>query len=158
MYGGLPRKQGFPHMAGGRARDSGNKIAASAHGMGSGGLAVDAMAIGCLGVERRVERFFSYSAIFFELLAEVLASARTPNSSRASTVCARLKDLCITAATVGAGVAMPPSPQQCLPTAVPSRQLSHPWAWTFLRFQKCFEIFFQKKNPLKYFILRNRGS
>ena len=42
------------------ARDSGNKIAASAHGMGAGGLAVDAMAIGCLGVERRVERFFSY--------------------------------------------------------------------------------------------------
>jgi hypothetical protein len=31
--------------------------------MGSGGLAVDAMAIGCLGVERRVERFFSYLAI-----------------------------------------------------------------------------------------------
>ena len=51
-------------MAGGRAHDSGNKIAASAHGMGSGGLAVDAMAIGCLGVERRVERFFSYLAIF----------------------------------------------------------------------------------------------
>ena len=46
------------------ALDSGNKIAASAHGMGSGGLAVDAMAIGCLGVERRVERFFSYLAIF----------------------------------------------------------------------------------------------
>ncbi len=45
-------------------RDSGNKIAASAHGMGAGGLAVDAMAIGCLGVERRVERFFSYLAIF----------------------------------------------------------------------------------------------
>ena len=43
--------------------DSGNKIAVSAHGMGSGGLAVDAMAIGCLGVERRVERFFSYLAI-----------------------------------------------------------------------------------------------
>ena len=35
--------------------DSGTKIAASAHDMGSGGLAVDAMAIGCLGVERRVE-------------------------------------------------------------------------------------------------------
>ena len=50
-------------MAGGRTR-SGNKIAASAHGMGSGGLAVDAMAIGCLGVDRRVERFFSYLAIF----------------------------------------------------------------------------------------------
>ena len=45
------------------ALDSGNKIAASAHGMGSGGLAVDAMAIGCLGVDRRVERFFSYLAI-----------------------------------------------------------------------------------------------
>ena len=48
------------------ALDSGNKIAASAHGMGSGGLAVDAMAIGCLGVERRVERFFSYLAILFQ--------------------------------------------------------------------------------------------
>jgi hypothetical protein len=34
--------------------------------MGSGGLAVDAMAIGCLGVERRVERFFSYLAIILE--------------------------------------------------------------------------------------------
>jgi hypothetical protein len=40
------------------ARDSGNKIAASAHGMGSGGLAVDAMVIGCLGVDHRGERFF----------------------------------------------------------------------------------------------------
>ena len=47
------------------ALDSGNKIAVSAHGMGSGGLAVDAMAIGCLGLERRVERFFSYLAIFW---------------------------------------------------------------------------------------------
>ena len=45
------------------ARDSGSKIAASAHGMGAGGLAVDAMAIGCLGVELRVELFFSYLAI-----------------------------------------------------------------------------------------------
>jgi hypothetical protein len=47
------------------ARDSGNKIAASAHVMGSGGLAVDAMAIGCLGVDRRVELFFSYLALDF---------------------------------------------------------------------------------------------
>jgi hypothetical protein len=31
--------------------------------MGSGGSAVDAMVIGCLGVERRAERFFSYLAI-----------------------------------------------------------------------------------------------
>ena len=46
------------------ALDSGNKIAASAHGMGSGGLAVDVMEFGCLGVDRRVERFFSYLAIF----------------------------------------------------------------------------------------------
>ena len=46
------------------AHDSGNKIADSAHGMGSGGSVVDAMVIGCLGVDRRVERFFSYSAIF----------------------------------------------------------------------------------------------
>jgi hypothetical protein len=40
------------------ARNSGNKIAASVHGMGSGCLAVDAMVIQCLGVDRRVERFF----------------------------------------------------------------------------------------------------
>ena len=46
------------------ARDSGSKIAASAHGMGAGGLAVDTMSIGCLGVERRVELFFSYLANF----------------------------------------------------------------------------------------------
>ena len=45
-------------MAAVRARDSRNKITVSAHVMGSGGLAVDAMAIGCLGVERRGERFF----------------------------------------------------------------------------------------------------
>jgi hypothetical protein len=32
--------------------------------MGAGGLAVDAMAIGCLGVDRHVELFFSYLAIF----------------------------------------------------------------------------------------------
>jgi len=43
------------------ARDSGNKTAASAHGMGLGGLAVDAMAIGCLGVERCGGRFFVLS-------------------------------------------------------------------------------------------------
>jgi hypothetical protein len=41
-----------------RARDSGNKIDAIAHGMGSEDLAVDAMAIGCLGVDRHGERFF----------------------------------------------------------------------------------------------------
>ena len=46
-------------------RDPGNKAADSAHVMGSGGLAVDAMAIGCLGVERRVELFFSYLALDF---------------------------------------------------------------------------------------------
>jgi len=39
-------------------RDPGNKAAASAHGMGSGGLAVDAMAIGGLGVDRHGQRFF----------------------------------------------------------------------------------------------------
>jgi hypothetical protein len=42
------------------ARDSGNKTATSAHGMGSGGLAVDAMAIGCLGVERFREPFLKW--------------------------------------------------------------------------------------------------
>ena len=46
-----------------RARDTCKKIAASAHVMGSGGSAIDTMVIGCLGVERRVERFFSYLAI-----------------------------------------------------------------------------------------------
>ena len=40
------------------ARDAGNKNAASAYGMGAGGLAVDAMAIGCLGVECSGRRFF----------------------------------------------------------------------------------------------------
>ena len=35
------------------ARDPGNKVAASAHGMGLGGLTVDAVAIGCLGAARR---------------------------------------------------------------------------------------------------------
>ena len=44
-----------------RARDSGNKIADSAHGMGSGDLAVDVMVIGCLGVDRRGERIFVLS-------------------------------------------------------------------------------------------------
>jgi len=51
------------------ARDSCNKVAASAHGMGSGGLAVDAMAIGCVGVERRGERFFvlsHFSSLLFK--------------------------------------------------------------------------------------------
>ena len=42
-------------------RDAGNKNAASAYGMGSGGLAVDAMAIGCRGVDHRGERFFVLS-------------------------------------------------------------------------------------------------
>ena len=48
-----------------RACDAGNKIDASAHGMGSGSSAVDAMpvVIGRLGVDRRAELFFSYLAI-----------------------------------------------------------------------------------------------
>ncbi len=36
----------------------------SVHGMGSGGSAVDAMAVGCLGAESRVERFFALHSIF----------------------------------------------------------------------------------------------
>jgi len=32
--------------------------------MGSGGSAVDAMVIGCLGVESRAERFLSYLAMY----------------------------------------------------------------------------------------------
>jgi hypothetical protein len=51
------QKQGFLHMAAVLC----NKIEASAHGMGSGGLAVDAMSIGCLVVDRRGERFFVLS-------------------------------------------------------------------------------------------------
>jgi len=57
------REQASLHTADART-DVGNKIAASAHGMGSGGSAVDAMVIGCLGVDRRAERSFSYLAIF----------------------------------------------------------------------------------------------
>jgi hypothetical protein len=37
------------------------KTTVSAYGMGSGGLAVDAMAIGCLDVDGRGERFFVLS-------------------------------------------------------------------------------------------------
>ena len=51
------RRQGFLHIAAVLC----NKIEASAHGMGSGGLAVDAMAIGCLVVDRRGELFFVLS-------------------------------------------------------------------------------------------------
>jgi len=50
------------------SRDSGNKIAASAHGMGSGCLPVDAMVIGCLGWSA-VWSGFSYSAIFAGVLS-----------------------------------------------------------------------------------------
>ena len=54
------------------ARESGNKIESSAHGMGSGGLAVDAMAIGCLGVERRGERFFVLSHFSSEIRVHIM--------------------------------------------------------------------------------------
>jgi hypothetical protein len=40
-----------------------------AYGMGAGGLAVDAMAVGCLGVERRGRRFFALSHFSTTLLA-----------------------------------------------------------------------------------------
>jgi hypothetical protein len=49
---GRSRKQGFLHTVAVRARPC-NKVAASAHDMGSGRLAVDAVAIGCLGGDRR---------------------------------------------------------------------------------------------------------
>ena len=52
------------------ACDSVNKIAASAHGTGSGGLAVDAMATGCPGAERRVERPLILSPDHFMTLNE----------------------------------------------------------------------------------------
>ena len=39
--------------------------------MGSGDLAVDAMAIGCLGVEHHVERFFSYLAILLSVQPKI---------------------------------------------------------------------------------------
>jgi hypothetical protein len=47
--------------------------------MGSGGSAVDVMVIGCLGVERRAERFFSYLAIFafFSLSLRVCGDLKT---------------------------------------------------------------------------------
>jgi hypothetical protein len=38
--------------------------------MGSGDLAVEAMSIGCLSVERCVDRFFSYLAILRLLLKD----------------------------------------------------------------------------------------
>jgi hypothetical protein len=41
-----------------------NKNAASAYGKGAGGLAVDAMVIGCLGVERRGRRFLVLGHFF----------------------------------------------------------------------------------------------
>jgi hypothetical protein len=50
------------------AIDSGNKTEDSAHVMGSGGLAVDAMAIGCLGVDRCGERFFVLNHFSDDLL------------------------------------------------------------------------------------------
>jgi hypothetical protein len=56
------------------ARDSGDKITASAHDMGSGYLAVDAMVIGCLGVERRMERFFILSHFLLGSVHGVLYS------------------------------------------------------------------------------------
>ena len=45
-------------MTADHACDPGNKEAASAHDMGSGGLGVDVVAMGCLVAERRGERFF----------------------------------------------------------------------------------------------------
>ncbi len=44
-----------------QARDASNKNAASAYGKGAGGLAIDAMVIGCLGVDRRGRRFLVLS-------------------------------------------------------------------------------------------------
>ena len=57
--------------------DSGNKTAASAHGMGSGVLAVDARAIGCLGVDRCGERFFVLT-----IFASLPNFAYVPNPGR----------------------------------------------------------------------------
>jgi hypothetical protein len=89
------------------------------------------MVIGCLGVELRGERFLALSHFLSLLivLAVVLALAPTPNSSSDSTMFARLKDLCITAATVGAGVAMLPSPQQCLRTVPSANRLVPGYLW-----------------------------
>ena len=43
------------------------------HGMGLGGLAVDVMVVGCLGAERRVERFFAlHSIMCFPYLPSIL--------------------------------------------------------------------------------------
>jgi hypothetical protein len=63
VYAGLVQETGFSAYDS-RARNSGNKTVASAHVMGSGVLdddPVDAMAIGCLGVDRHGERFFVLS-------------------------------------------------------------------------------------------------
>ena len=70
------------------ARDSGNKIAASAHDMGSGGLAFEAMAIGCLGVERRGERFFVLSH-FRPFYSSVQAAAQSNTTRVRSMLCGR---------------------------------------------------------------------
>ena len=51
--------------------------------MGSGGSAVDAMVIGCLGVERRAERFFSYLAI-----SDRRKSVYSPHWQKVFTPCA----------------------------------------------------------------------
>ncbi len=65
-----------------RARNSGNKIAASAHGMGSGGLAVDTMAIGCLGVDHRLKLFFVLSHFRRKYLANSVSFSRSRGMSR----------------------------------------------------------------------------
>jgi len=49
--------------------------------MGSGGSAVDAMVIGCLGVERRAERFLSYLAIFVVFQATTKKMEEWPKSA-----------------------------------------------------------------------------
>ena len=74
--------------------DPGNKVVASTHGMRSGGLSVDAMAIGCLGVERRGERFFHTNAIFrlrlqgvCLLLQDLLQSCSRGRRRRVEDIC-----------------------------------------------------------------------
>jgi hypothetical protein len=52
----------------------GNKTSASAHGMGSGVLTVDVMAIGCLGVDHCGERFFVLIHFKLNLIKWVLES------------------------------------------------------------------------------------
>jgi len=52
--------------------------------MGSGGLTVDDMAIGCLGVDRRVDRFFILSHFWSNCFRDTLNHSEFRHSNRDS--------------------------------------------------------------------------